>query len=155
METDLKWTLILRLSAIGPVLALGSIFFISPNLEPLLWLAVFLYYANAVGHGTRTRRFFHGVLLGILNSVWVVGIHDAFVTRYLAGHPLEVQMIEMVHGTGMVISPRVIMTFTGLTVGILEGMVIGVFSVVAGMMVKPRLLDLTAVTDLAKSGSEA
>jgi hypothetical protein len=42
-----------------------------------------------------------------------------------------------------------------LTVGILEGMVIGVFSVVAGMMVKPRLLDLTAVTDLAKSGSEA
>ena len=151
----MKWTLILRLSAIGLALALGSVFFISPNLEPLLWLAVFLYYAYAIGNETRTWRFLHGLLLGILNSAWVVGTHDAFLTRYLAGHPREVQMIGMVHGAGMPASERLIMSFTGLMVGVLEGIVIGVFAVVAGMMVKPRRLDLTAVQDIAEPGSEA
>jgi hypothetical protein len=59
----MKWKLILRVSLIGLALALGSVFFISPNLEPLLWLAVFLYYAYAIGNGTRTLRFFNGLIL--------------------------------------------------------------------------------------------
>lgn len=146
----MKWTLILRLSAIGLVLALGSIFFISPNLEPLLWLAVFLYYAYAIGNGTRTDRFFHGLLLGILNSIWVVLLHDAFLTRYLASHPREVQMLDMVHSAGFSVAPGLIISFTGVTVGVLEGIMIGVFAVVAGMMAKPQRLDLTA-----EPGSEA
>lgn len=151
----MKWTLILRLSAIGFVLALGSIFFISPNVEPLLWLAVFFYSAYAIGNGSQTWRFFHGVVLGILNSVWVVLLHDVFLTRYLAGHPREVQMIDIVHSEGLAASARWIMSFTGVTVGIVEGIVIGVFAVVAGMMVKPRRLDLTAVPDLTEPGGEA
>ncbi len=151
----MKWTLILRLSAIGLVLALGSIVFISPNLEPLLWLAVFLYYAYAIGNGTRTWRFFHGLLLGILNSVWVVLTHDAFLTRYLGGHPREVQMLNMVHSAGLPVGPRLIMSFTGVTVGVLEGVVIGVFAIVAGMMVKPTRLDLTAVSHMAEPRSDA
>ena len=151
----MKWTLILRLSAIGLVLALGSIFFISPNLEPLLWLAVFLYSAYAIGNGTRKGRFFHGLLLGVLNGVWVVLIHDAFLARYLAGHPREVQMLDMVHSAGLAASPRLIMSFTGVTVGVLEGLMIGVFAIVAGMMAQPQRLDLAAVPDTADPGSEA
>ncbi len=136
----MKWTLILRLSAIGLVLALGSIFFVSPNLEPLLWLGVFLYYAYALGNGTRSRLFLNGVALGILNSFWVVGIHDLFLTRYLAGHPREVSMLAMLHEAKVPDSPRLIMSFTGITVGVLEGIVIGVFAMVAGLMVKPKFV---------------
>jgi hypothetical protein len=151
----MKWTLILRLSAIGLVLALGSIFFISPNLEPLLWLAVFLYYAYAIGNGTRTWRFLHGLLLGILNSVWVVLVHGAFLPRYLAGHPREIQMLDMVRSAGLPVAPGLIMSFTGVTVGALEGIMIGVFAIVAGMMAKPPRLDLTAASDMADPGSGA
>jgi len=151
----MKWTLILRLSFIGLALALGSIFFISPNVEPLLWLGVFLYYAYAIGSGTRTWRFFHGLLLGILNSSWVVGAHDIFLIRYLAGHPREVSMIEMVHNAGVGASPRWIMSSTGIAVGVMEGIVIGVFAIVAGMMVKPRHIDLAAEPAMAKPGAEA
>ena len=148
----MKWTLILRLSAMGLALALGSVFFISPNLEPLLWLAVFLYYAYAIGNGTRTWRFVHGLLLGILNSLWVVGARDVFLTRYLGGHPREIQVVSLVHTSGLPLSARWIMSFTGVAVGVIEGIMIGVFAVVAGMMVKPRRLDLSALAD---PGSEA
>ena len=134
----MKWTLILQLSLVGLALALGSLFFISPNIEPLLWLAVFLYYAHALGNGTRSLLFLHGLLLGVLNSIWVVGIHIAFLTRYLAGHPREVSMLDMVNAAKIPADPRVIMAFTGITVGVLEGIVIGVFAMVAGMMVKPQ-----------------
>jgi hypothetical protein len=150
----MKWTLILRLSIIGLVLALGSIFFISPNVEPLLWLAVFLYYAYAIGKGTRTWHFFHGLLLGILNSIWIVSAHVLFLTRYLAGHPREVQMIDKLHAAGLAVSPRWAMSGAGIAVGVLEGIVIGVFAVIAGMMVKPRMLDLTVATDVAEPGSD-
>jgi len=139
----MKWTLILRLSTIGLVLALGSIFFVSPNLEPLLWLGVFLYYAYAIGNGTRARLFLNGLALGVLNSLWVVGTHDLFLTRYLDGHPREVSMLAMVHAANLNAGPRLIMSFTGITVGVIEGVVIGVFAMVAGLMVKPKLVAFT------------
>ena len=151
----MKWTLILRLSAIGFMLALGSIFFISPNLEPLLWLAVFIYYAYAIGNGTRTLRFWHGLLLGILSSAWVVAMHQIFLSRYLAGHPREVQMIDEVHAAGLAVSGPLIMSVTGLMVGVLEGIVIGVFAIVAGMMANPKRVDLTEVVDIREPGADA
>lgn len=134
----MKWTLILRLSLTGLALALGSVFFISPNFEPLLWLAMFLYYAYALGNGTRTLLFLHGLMLGVLNSVWVVGVHTAFLTHYLSTHPREVSMLDIVRSAEVPADPRVIMAFTGISVGVLEGVVIGVFAIVAGMMVKPQ-----------------
>jgi len=140
----MKWPLILRMSLVGLALALGSVFFVSPNIEPLLWLAVFLYYAHALGNGTRKLLFFHGILLGVLNSVWVVGVHTAFLTRYLASHPREVAMLDMVRAAKITADPRIIMAFTGITVGVLEGIVIGVFAMVAGMMVKPEHIRLAS-----------
>lgn len=151
----MKSSLILRLSALGFVLALASIFFVSPNLEPVLWFAVFLYSAYAIGNGTRTLRFVHGLCLGILNSLWIVGTHDLFLARYLAGHPREVAMIDMTQKAGLALSPRVIMSFTGTMLGVLEGIVIGVFAVVAGLMVTPRSLDLSADIDMLELGTEA
>jgi len=151
----MKWTLILRLSLIGFALALVSIFFTSPNLEPVLWLAVFLYYAYAIGKYTPSWRFLHGLLVGILSSIWVVGTRDVFLARYLIAHPREVAMMDMLHANGIAASPRLIMSFTGLTVGLLEGIVIGVFAIVAGMMIRPRRLDLTARPDLAEPDTKA
>ncbi len=147
----MKWKLILRLSLIGLVLALGSIVFISPNFESLLWLGVLIYYAQALGNGTRTLLFLHGLLLGILNSIWVVAIHASFLSRYLATHPREVSMLDMVRAAKIPADPRVIMAFTGITVGILEGIVIGVFAMIAGMMVKPHHIRFAA----DETGTEA
>jgi cytochrome bd-type quinol oxidase subunit 1 len=151
----MKWTLILRLSLIGLVLAVGSVYFISPNLEPLLWLGVFFYYAYGIGNGTRTLRFWHGLLLGILSSLWVVAAHEVFLTPYLAGHPREVAMIAMVHQAGLAASPRAIMSFTGTFTGFLEGIVIGVFAIVAGMMVRPKPIELATEPEVPEPGTDA
>ena len=151
----MKWLLVLRLSMIGLALALGSLFFISPNLEPLLWLGVFLFYAYAIGNGTRTLRFVHGLVLGIFNSFWVSAVHVVFLSRYLAGHPREVAMLDLLRGAKVDASPQVILSLTGLTVGFLEGIVIAVFSVVAGMMVRPKRVDLSGAADLLEPETEA
>lgn len=77
------------------------------------------------------------------------------LNRYLAGHPREVAMLDMLRGAKVEASPQVILCFTGLTVGFLEGIVIGVFSIVAGMMARPKRVDLTAPRELLEPETEA
>ena len=147
----MKWTLILRLSLIEFVLALASIFFISPNVETILWLASVLFFAYAIGKGTRQYPFLHGLLLGIVNAMWVSVVRGVFLVRYLAGHPVAASTIDMIsHGR-----PRLSVALTAIFTGIGQGIVIGVFAIVAGMMVKPRSLDLSAPANSMEPGTEA
>ncbi len=147
----MKWTLILRLSLIELALTLASIFFLSPNLETILWLATVLFYAYAIGNGTRQYRFLHGILLGIVNAVWVSVVHAIFLARYLARHPVANSTIDMISHS----RPRLSLALTAIFTGIGQGIVIGVFAVVAGMMVKPPRLDLSAPTETMEPGAEA
>jgi hypothetical protein len=147
----MKWTLILKLSLIEIALAVASIFFISPNAETILWLASVLFYAYAIGNGTRQYRFFHGMVLGILNGIWVSTTRSIFLARYLAGHPIAVTTIDMISHS----RPRLSLTATAIVTGIGQGIVIGVFAVVAGFMVKPRRIDLAAEPEMLEPGTEA
>jgi len=150
----MKWTLILRLSLIELALAVGSIFFISPNFETLLWLILVLYYAYSIGKNTRQLRFLHGLLLGILNGVWAAVTHDVFLTRYLTLHPVAVETIAKAQSANAVLSPRAILSVTAVVLGLLGGIVVGVFAIVAGMMVKPKRIDLTQ-PDMSGPGTQA
>jgi hypothetical protein len=139
----MNWKLILRMSALGLIMAMGSVFLIPSILESICWLILFLLYAWQIGKYTSSFRFLHGLVLGILNSVWITLIHDLFLERYLARHPREIATIALLHNAHISGSPRALLAGKDIFFGVCFGIVIGVFAMVAGLMARPRILEST------------
>jgi thiamine transporter ThiT len=65
--------------------------------------------------------------------VWITGAHIALADSYLARHPNEASMMAKMP---MPDSPRLMMLMTGPVVGLVSGLVLGLFSFIAGKLVK-------------------
>lgn len=129
----MNWKLILQLSLLGLTMAVGTVFFIGPTVEPYLWIVILVVSAVEIARRSGGRLFTHGVFTGLANCVWVTGAHVLFVDRYLAWHPAEAaQMAQL----PMPDSPRLMMLAVGPAVGLISGGVIGIFAVLAGRLVK-------------------
>ena len=130
----MNWKLILQLSLFGLAMGIATVFVISSNAEWLFWLAIFLVSAYMIATRAPGRYFLHGLCVGIANSVWVTASHVALVNAYFAHHPKEVAMMASMP---LATHPRVMMLITGPVVGVLSGLVLGVFAIVASKLVRP------------------
>ena len=130
----MNWKLILQLSLFGLVMGVATVFFISSSVEPFCWLAVFLISAYAIARGAPGRPFLHGVYVGLANSVWVTGAHILLADQYLARHAREAAMMNSMP---MPTHPRLMMTLMGPVIGLVSGIVLGIFAVVATRFVRP------------------
>ena len=127
----LNWKLILTLSLFGLAMGVATVFFVPSNLEPFLWLVIFVLCAVVIARAGVPRPFVHGLLVSVVNSVWIIAAHELFLDRYLAGHAREAGM-----PTGG-IPLRLAMVLFGLVVGVLSGLVLGFFAWVASRLLKP------------------
>ena len=123
----MNWPLVFRLSFFGLAMGIGTVFLISSRVEPLLWLVIFAISAFVIAKGTSGRRFQHGVLLGLGNSVWVTGAHILLFDAYIARHPEEAAMMGSMP---LPDSPRFMMAMVGPIIGFFSGCVIGLLAVV-------------------------
>lgn len=130
----MNWKAILLLSLFGLAMGVSTVFFIGSNLEPWCWLAIFVFCAYVIARQTSTRRFLHGVLLGLANSVWITVAHIVFFQQYLSGHQQEVEMMKSMP---LPKSPRLVMTLTGPVVGLVSGAVIGILALLAAKLISP------------------
>ena len=129
----MNWKLILQLSLFG--LAMGFATFVIPaNTEPLFWLVIFGFCAYVIARQAPGRHFLHGLCVSLVNSVWITGAHILMVDRYLAKHPQEAAMMQSMP---MPTHPRMMMVLMGPVVGVLSGLVLGLFAFIAGKLVKP------------------
>jgi len=133
--TSINWRLIFILSLCGLGMAVGSVSAIPSNVEPVIWLAIFVICAFVIARYRSRRHFLHGLLLGLLNSVWVTGAHIIFFRTYIDHHPKEAAMMSSMPLPN---SPRLMMTLVGPLVGIVTGTIIGVLALVVGRFVRPR-----------------
>jgi hypothetical protein len=131
----MNWKLIFQLSLFGVAMGTATVFVIPSNIEPLVWLVIFVICAYFIAKGTPDRRFLHGLLVSIVNSVWITTLHVVLVNRYLAGHPQEVSMMQ---STPFSQHPRAMMLFIGPIAGIVSGLILGLFAWVAGKLVKSQ-----------------
>jgi hypothetical protein len=129
----MNWTLVLALSLFGLVMAVATVFVIPSNIEPLFWLAIFVICAYVIARRAPGRYFLHGLMVSIVNSVWITSAHLALFDTYVANHPQEAQMM-----TKMPLAPKVMMTVTGPVVGVVSGLVLGLFAWVASRLVRRR-----------------
>jgi hypothetical protein len=69
------------------------------------------------------------------NSVWITASQFLLFDRYIANHPDEAAMIATLN---LSFSPRLIMTLMGPIFGVVSGVLLGLFAVVASKFVTPR-----------------
>jgi len=132
----MDWKLIFGLSLFGLAMAIATVFVIPSNVEPVFWLAIFLLCAYLIARKRPDRHFLHGLLVGIMNSVWITTAHIIFFSQYIANHPKEAAMMS---STPLPDSPRLMMACVGPIVGIISGAIIGLLAYVAAKLVKPQV----------------
>ena len=129
----LNWKLILQLSTFGMVMGVATIFWIPSTIEPVFWLVIFGICAYIIAKQSTGRYFLHGFLVSILNSIWITSAHVMLFHTYIANHPQEA---EMMANMPMPDSPRLMMMITGPIIGVVSGLVLGLFVFVAGKIIK-------------------
>ena len=129
----LDWRLIFQLSLFGLAMAIATVFVIPSSVEPIFWLAIFVTCAYLIAKKAPGKFFLHGFLVSLVNCFWITTAHIVLVDSYLARHPNEAEMVTKMP---MPDSPRLMMLMTGPIVGIVSGLVLGLFSFVAGKIVK-------------------
>jgi uncharacterized membrane protein len=127
----MNWKLVFQLSLFGLVMAIATVFVIPSTIEPIVWLAIFVICAYIIGRKAPGQYFLHGLMVSIVNSVWITSAHLLLFDQYIAHHAREAEMM-----TKMPLSPHVMMLVTGPIVGVVSGLILGLFAVVANRLVR-------------------
>jgi hypothetical protein len=127
----MNWKLVLQLSMFGLAMGILTMFVIPSNIEPLCWLAIFIACAWLIGKRAVPMPFAHGLMIGIVNSVWITSCHVLLFTQYVTNHASEMEMMKQMP---MPDSPRMMMALMGPIIGVLSGIILGVFAVVASKL---------------------
>jgi len=81
------------------------------------------------------QYFLHGLLVSLVNSVWVTASHILLFDRYIANHAQEASMMALMP---LPDSPRLMMVLVGPVIGVASGLVLGLFAVVTAKLVATR-----------------
>jgi hypothetical protein len=130
----MDWKLILQLSLFGLAMGIATVFVIPSNIEPAFWLVIFCVCAYLIARRLPHRHFVHGLWVSMANSVWITAAHLLLFDQYVARHPQEAAMMNTMPVPG---SAKLMMLFTGPAIGVVSGLVLGLFAFVAGKFVKP------------------
>ena len=123
----MSWKLIFQLSMFGLAMGIGTVFFIPSSVEPFVWLAIFIVCAVIIAKRQLKAPFLHGLLVSLVNSVWITGAHLLFFDTYVASHGRD---------AANPLPPRLLMACTGLIVGLVCGVILGLFAFVASKLLR-------------------
>ena len=126
----MNFRLIFLLSLFGLAMAFATVYWIPSTIEPIFWLMIFLVCAFIIARQATGKYFLHGFLVSFFNSIWITAAHIALADTYLPRHPQEVAMMAKMPS----LSARVSMLVTGPVIGIITGLVLGLFSWVASKL---------------------
>jgi uncharacterized membrane protein len=129
----MNWKLIFQLSLFGLAMGIATVVVIHSNIEPVFWLAIFAICGFLIATRAPGHYFLHGLLTSIVNSVWITSAHVLLFARYVDHHPREAAMMSSMP---LANHPRLLMGLTGPVVGVISGLVLGLFAVVEGKFVK-------------------
>ena len=131
----MNWKLIIQLSLFGLAMGVATVSLIPSNIEPLFWLVIFGICAYMIATRSLGQYFLHGLLVGVVNSIWVTASHILLFDRYVANHPQEAAMMRSMPLPN---SPRLMMALIGPAIGVVSGLVLGLLAVVASKLVAAR-----------------
>ena len=140
----MNWKLIFQLSLFGLAMGVATVFVIPSTIEPIFWLFIWVLCAFLIAKGTRDLRFLHGLMVGLVNSVWIIAAHVLLYDAYAARHAKEVAMMQSISGA---VPQRMLVALLGIPAGLVSGIVIGLFALIAGkFLAQPGVSDSKAVS---------
>jgi len=122
----MNFKLIFLLSLFGLAMAFATVFLIPSSIEPLFWLVIFIICAIIIAKKCTQKYFLHGLFTSLINCIWITSAHLIFYNEYIAHHPQEAKMIAY-----STLSPKLMMLLTGPVIGIVSGLILGLFAIVA------------------------
>lgn len=111
-------------------MAIATVSFIPIGMEPVLWLFIFGFCSYTIAKKCDDRFFFHGFMLSIINCIYIVAFHVAFWDAYSAAHS------DMVASFPKDLNPRMVSAASGPIIGVISGIVQGIFCIVAAKIQK-------------------
>jgi hypothetical protein len=111
----MDWNLVFQLSLFGLAMGIATVFVIPSNIEPWIWLVIFCVCAFLIARVRSSLHFLHGLLVGVVNGVWITSAHIIFFNRYIANHAKEAAMMK---STPLPDSPRLMMALVGPSSGL-------------------------------------
>ena len=134
----IQWRLVILLSMFGFVMSIATVFWIPSQTEPLFWLGIFVVCALIIASQAKSKFFLHGFLTSIFNCIWITGAHVLFQAQYLANHQNEAMMMK---NTPLAGSPILAMLIIGPIIGVVSGLILGLFSFAATYVVKRKKIE--------------
>jgi hypothetical protein len=128
----MNWKLIFSLSLFGLAMAIATVYVIPSNTEPFCWLVIFIICAWIIAKRCSGKYFLHGLMVSLVNSVWITAAHIILFHTYITNHPQEATMMEKMP---MPASPRITMALIGPVVGLVSGIILGLFSLIASKII--------------------
>lgn len=116
-------------------MGIATVFWIPSTIEPFFWLAIFIVCAYILATKTTGKYFLHGFLVSVVNSVWIISAHVLLFDAYVARHASEAAMMSQMPLPN---SPRLMMMITGPIIGVISGVVLGLFTILAGKLVPKK-----------------
>jgi hypothetical protein len=133
----MNWKLIIQLSVFGLIMAFGTISLIPEMVEPVFWVAIFIFCAYIIAKRLNGKYFWHGLFLGLANCVWITAAHFAFYNTYIANHPNVLKMSQQhpIFAT----HPKMDMLIIAPFIGIASGIIIGLIAFIASLLIKKKV----------------
>lgn len=132
-EFAMNIKLILQLSLFGLAMAIATVYWIPSNIEPVFWLIIFIICAYLIAKKCRENYFLNGFAVSIVNCVWITAAHIILFSTYLSNHPREAEMMAKMPSPD---SPRLMMLMTGPVIGIISGLILGLFAFLASGLIR-------------------
>jgi hypothetical protein len=129
----MNWKLIFGLSLFGLAMGIATTYVIPTKGEWIFWLIIFIICAFLIARNAPGNYFLHGFLVSIVNSIWITAAHIILFTTYVANHP---DVVEMNAKMPMADHPKRMMAIMGPLIGIVSGLVMGLFAFIASKLVK-------------------
>jgi hypothetical protein len=132
----MNWKLIFGLSLFGVAMAFGSVFLIPEDREWIFWIVIFLISAYFIARFAPGKYFLHGLLVAIVNSIWITIAQIAFYTTYVANHP---NWLAMNAQGPLAEHPKRMMAISGPIAGIAFGLILGLLAYIASRIMRRRV----------------
>jgi len=116
-------------------MAFATVFLIPEMIEPVFWVAIFIFCAYIIVKACPGKYFLHGFLVSMVNCVWITAAHIIFYSTYIASHPNAVKEFA---GLFLPTHPRLQMLIMGPVFGVGFGLILGLFSFIASNIVTKK-----------------
>ena len=127
----MNWKLIFGLAGFGVLMGILSLFGYTQGIEWLLWLVIAVICSVVIAKTVSGKFFLTGLLVGILDGVFNSIVQSVFFDAYLSHNPRAAEGFGPIPGG---LDPRFFILIAGPFIGLLYGLVLGLFAWLAGKL---------------------